>query len=165
MRVVTNVSDDTKWVNLKIELAIHRKRDESDDGSSGGDANPVTRQIQIIHMQLQEIMKGSFDTFMKKEIFEQPETVDNTMRGRVNFKKQTVTLGGIKKFIPQIRRCRRLIMIGCGTSYHSAVAVSIDSSFHLISFSKTTHASYDTKVNPFFSHFLLLLPLISFFLK
>ena len=61
---------------------------------------------------------------MQKEIFEQPESVVNTMRGRVNFDENRVKLGGIKEFMPEIRRCRRLLFIACGTSYHSAVAVS-----------------------------------------
>lgn len=67
-------------------------------------------------------MKGNYDYFMQKEIFEQPESVVNTMRGRVNFEKQAIILGGIKEYIPEIKRCRRLMLIGCGTSYHSAVA-------------------------------------------
>ena len=73
-------------------------------------------------MEIQEIMKGSYTTFMQKEIFEQPESVVNTMRGRINFKDHSVTLGGIVDFVPEIKRCRRLLLIGCGTSYHSAVA-------------------------------------------
>ena len=76
-----------------------------------------------LKMEIQQIMKGNFSSFMQKEIFEQPESVINTMRGRVNFKNETVTLGGIKDFIPEIKRCRRLILIGCGTSYHSCIAV------------------------------------------
>ena len=59
---------------------------------------------------------------MQKEIFEQPESVVNTMRGRVNFAERKVVLGGIKDYMHEIRRCRRLILIACGTSYHSAVA-------------------------------------------
>jgi len=58
----------------------------------------------------------------QKEIFEQPESVVNTMRGRINFELEQVTLGGIKSYIPEIKRCRRLLMIACGTSYHSAIA-------------------------------------------
>merc|ERR1739844_808049 len=46
----------------------------------------------------------------------------NTMRGRINFELEQVTLGGIKAYVSEIRRCRRLLMIGCGTSYHSAIA-------------------------------------------
>ena len=47
-------------------------------------------------MEMQQIMKGNFSTFMQKEIFEQPESVVNTMRGRVNFETETVVLGGLK---------------------------------------------------------------------
>lgn len=73
-------------------------------------------------MEIQQIMKGNYDYFMQKEIFEQPESVVNTMRGRVRFDGQSIVLGGIKDYIPEIKRCRRLMLIGCGTSYHSAVA-------------------------------------------
>ena len=66
--------------------------------------------------------QGNFSTFMQKEIFEQPESVVNTMRGRINFENNQVNLGGIVEYIPEIKRCRRLMMIACGTSYHSAVA-------------------------------------------
>ncbi|CAN8019624.1 unnamed protein product [Ixodes persulcatus] len=73
-------------------------------------------------MEIQQIMKGNFSSFMQKEIFEQPESVINTMRGRLNFEKESVILGGIKDYIAEIKRCRRLLLIGCGTSYHSAIA-------------------------------------------
>ena len=66
---------------------------------------------------------GSYSSFMAKEIHEQPESVMNTMRGRVNFDSNLVVLGGLKDYICEIRRCRRLLFIACGTSYHSAVAV------------------------------------------
>jgi glucosamine--fructose-6-phosphate aminotransferase (isomerizing) len=68
---------------------------------------------------------GNYSSFMQKEIFEQPESVVNTMRGRVNFEENTVTLGGLKEFMSEIKRCRRLLFIACGTSYHSTVAVSV----------------------------------------
>ena len=67
---------------------------------------------------------GNYSTFMQKEIMEQPESVFNTMRGRVNFEKKSVVLGGLVSHMDYIKRCRRLIFIACGTSYHSAVAVS-----------------------------------------
>ncbi|KAG0272751.1 glutamine--fructose-6-phosphate transaminase (isomerizing) [Linnemannia exigua] len=57
-----------------------------------------------------------------EEIYEQPESVVNTMRGRVNFDTHKVTLGGLKTYLPTIRRCRRIVFIACGTSYHSALA-------------------------------------------
>uniref|UniRef100_A0A8C4XZH6 glutamine--fructose-6-phosphate transaminase (isomerizing) n=1 Tax=Gopherus evgoodei TaxID=1825980 RepID=A0A8C4XZH6_9SAUR len=96
------------------KLSLHRlKRSASDDPS---------RAIQTLQMELQQIMKGNFSAFMQKEIFEQPESVVNTMRGRVNFETKTVLLGGLKDHLKEIRRCRRLIIIGCGTSYHAAIA-------------------------------------------
>lgn len=85
-------------------------------------SSALTREIITLKMEIQEIMRGNFKFFMQKEIFEQPESVENSMRGRVNFENFSVTLGGIKEFIPEIKRCRRLILIGCGTSYHSAIA-------------------------------------------
>ena len=96
-------------------LNIHRLN--KDDGTSN------VRAIQTLEMELQEIMKGKFDHFMQKEIFEQPESVINTMRGRLDVANQKVTLGGLKQYISTIRRCRRLIFIACGTSYHSCMAV------------------------------------------
>uniref|UniRef100_A0A8C5QCA9 glutamine--fructose-6-phosphate transaminase (isomerizing) n=1 Tax=Leptobrachium leishanense TaxID=445787 RepID=A0A8C5QCA9_9ANUR len=80
------------------------------------------RAIQTLQMELQQIMKGNFSSFMQKEIFEQPESVVNTMRGRVNFDDLTVILGGLKDHLKEIQRCRRLILIACGTSYHAGVA-------------------------------------------
>jgi glucosamine--fructose-6-phosphate aminotransferase (isomerizing) len=68
-------------------------------------------------------MKGEYAHFMQKEIYEQPESVVNTMRGRVNFDTRTVMLGGLKAYLPVIRRCRRLLFVACGTSYHSCIAV------------------------------------------
>ena len=81
------------------------------------------RAIEHLEIELAEIMKGKYDHFMQKEIYEQPESVVNTMRGRVNFDTRTVMLGGLKAYLPVIRRCRRLIFVACGTSYHSCIAV------------------------------------------
>ena len=96
-------------------LNIHRL--SKDDGTSN------VRAIQTLELELQEIMKGKFEHFMQKEIFEQPESVVNTMRGRLDVANRSVTLGGLKQYISTIRRCRRLIFIACGTSYHSCMAV------------------------------------------
>jgi glucosamine--fructose-6-phosphate aminotransferase (isomerizing) len=96
------------------ELHIHRLRRE--EGVS------AVRSIQTLEIELAAIMKGNFDHFMQKEIFEQPESVINTMRGRVDFEKRTVTLGGLKSYLTTIRRCRRIVFVACGTSYHSCLA-------------------------------------------
>lgn len=96
-------------------LNIHRLK------NGAGVSN--VRAIQTIEMQLQQIMKGEFDHFMQKEIFEQPDSVIDAMRGRLDVPNKQVTLGGLRQYITTIRRCRRLIFIACGTSYHSCMAV------------------------------------------
>ncbi|KAM7360916.1 glutamine:fructose-6-phosphate aminotransferase 1 isoform 8-T10 [Cochliomyia hominivorax] len=112
-RVIYLEDDDVAAVRDGA-LSIHRLKKCSDD--------PHAREITTLKMEIQQIMKGNYDYFMLKEIFEQPESVINTMRGRVRFDTKSVVLGGIKDYIPEIKRCRRLMLIGCGTSYHSAVA-------------------------------------------
>ncbi|XP_056301911.1 glutamine--fructose-6-phosphate aminotransferase [isomerizing] 2 [Danio aesculapii] len=111
---VIYVEDDDVAVVMEGKLYVHRvKRAAGED--------PV-RVIQTLQMELQQIMKGNFKAFMQKEIFEQPESVYNTMRGRICFDSNTVLLGGLTDHLKEIKRCRRLIMIGCGTSYHAGVA-------------------------------------------
>eukprot|EP00088_Acartia_fossae_P025381 TRINITY_DN261_c0_g1_i4.p1 TRINITY_DN261_c0_g1~~TRINITY_DN261_c0_g1_i4.p1 ORF type:complete len:694 (-),score=222.96 TRINITY_DN261_c0_g1_i4:369-2450(-) len=113
-RVIFLEDDDVAACKQGV-LSIHRMIRE-------GAAPDVSREITTLKMEIQQIMKGNYSSFMQKEIFEQPESVVNTMRGRINYELEQVTLGGIKSYVPEIRRCRRLLMIGCGTSYHSAIA-------------------------------------------
>ncbi|XP_054708658.1 glutamine--fructose-6-phosphate aminotransferase [isomerizing] 2-like isoform X2 [Uloborus diversus] len=112
-RVIYLEDDDVAAIK-DGNLTIHRLKRTLDESTA--------REIITLKMAIQEIMKGSFSSFMQKEIFEQPQSIINTMRGRVNLDAESVVLGGIKDYIPEIKRCRRIIMIGCGTSYHSAVA-------------------------------------------
>lgn len=118
-RVIFLEDDDVAWI-YNGRLTIHRinrkKRDVNNDDFS------LTREITTLKLEIQQIMKGNYNSFMQKEIFEQSESVVNTMRGRVNFKTGSVILGGIKDYIGDIMRCRRLLLIGCGTSFHSAIA-------------------------------------------
>ncbi|KAJ6026460.1 uncharacterized protein N7446_004941 [Penicillium canescens] len=79
--------------------------------------------VQTIDLQLQDIMKGSYNHFMQKEIFEQPEAVANTMRGRLDVPHKRITLGCVNDYLPAIRRGRRILFIACGTSYHACMAV------------------------------------------
>ncbi|XP_003469084.2 glutamine--fructose-6-phosphate aminotransferase [isomerizing] 1 isoform X2 [Cavia porcellus] len=112
-RVIFLEDDDVAAV-VDGRLSIHRIKRTARDHPG--------RAVQTLQMELQQIMKGNFSSFMQKEIFEQPESVVNTMRGRVNFDDYTVNLGGLKDHIKEIQRCRRLILIACGTSYHAGVA-------------------------------------------
>ncbi|XP_067673542.1 glutamine--fructose-6-phosphate aminotransferase [isomerizing] 2-like isoform X4 [Haliotis asinina] len=108
------MEDDDVAAVQNGSLSIHRISRSIDDST--------VREVITLKMEIQEIMKGSFSSFMQKEIFEQPESVVNTMRGRVSFDAEHVVLGGIKDYMGEIRRCRRLLFIACGTSFHSAVA-------------------------------------------
>merc|ERR1711872_829219 len=112
-RVIFLEDDDVATCRQGV-LALHRVNRDSNSESS--------REITTLKMEIQQLMKGSFSSFMQKEIFEQPESVVNTMRGRVNFSTESVILGGILGYVPEIRRCRRLLLIGCGTSYHTGIA-------------------------------------------
>jgi len=113
-RVIYLEDDDVASV-VDGGLSLHRVR-------SSSSANDTQRNISKIELELQQIMKGSFDSFMQKEIFEQPESVVNTMRGRVSFEKERVVLGGLVDHIAELKRCRRIILIACGTSFHSCIA-------------------------------------------
>lgn len=82
----------------------------------------VKRELQILEVELNQIDKGQFGHFMLKEIFEQVSSVNETMRGRIDFSKETVKLGGIQSQIANIKKSNRIVFIACGTSYHSTVA-------------------------------------------
>lgn len=111
---VVYLEDDDVAVVVEGKLSVHRvKRKVGEDH---------VRVIQTLQVELQQIMKGNFKAFMQKEIFEQPESVFNTMRGRICFDSNIVLLGGLSDHLKEIKRCRRLIIIGCGTSYHAGVA-------------------------------------------
>ena len=88
----------------------------------------VERTVETLQMEVEQIMKGSFKHFMQKEIHEQPESMVQTMRGRMvtcdeGKTAERVFLGGMVNFVSTIRRSRRIILCGCGTSYNSAIAV------------------------------------------
>ena len=102
-------------IHFDVDLHIHRLR--RDDNMSS------VRVIQTLEQELAQIQKGAFGHFMQKEIYDQPESVVNTMRGRVNFADFSVTLGGLRAQLGNIRRSNRIIFSACGTSFHSCIAV------------------------------------------
>jgi len=82
------------------------------------DQNPV---VQEISMQLETLEKGGYDHFMLKEIFEQPKSVRDSMRGRLNLKKGLISLGGIKDYEKKLIGAKRIIITACGTSWHAGL--------------------------------------------
>ncbi|KAF9467916.1 L-glutamine D-fructose 6-phosphate amidotransferase [Collybia nuda] len=119
-RVLYLEDDDIAHI-AEGELHIHRLR-RKEEGNQTPSQIATTRNIETLELEIAAIMKGKFDTFMQKEIYEQPESVVNTMRGRVNFDENKITLGGLRAYLPIMRRGRRIVFIACGTSYHSCLA-------------------------------------------
>ena len=79
-----------------------------------------SRKFDILDCKVSKV--DEHEQFLK-DIKEQVDGIYNTMRGRVRFdKKGTVVLGGIRDFVSEIRRCRRVLLLGCGTSYHVGLA-------------------------------------------
>ena len=82
---------------------------------------PLRRSVERIEWDLAAIERGGFDHFMIKEIFEQPHTVENTMRGRLILEDGTSKLGGLNMSHDDLMNIDQIIITACGTSWHSAL--------------------------------------------
>ncbi len=80
-----------------------------------------TPYVHKLELSLNTLEKGGFDHFMLKEIFEQPRSIRDSMRGRLNVKKGTVVLGGIIDYEQNLINAKRIIIIACGTSWHAGL--------------------------------------------
>ena len=85
------------------------------------DDRAVLKQVEEISLDLQQVEKGGYPHFMLKEIHEQPVSIANALRGRIRDAGATVTLGGLVNVLPDFARFRRLVLLGCGTSWHAAL--------------------------------------------
>lgn len=81
----------------------------------------VKKTIEPIFWDIEQIEKKGFDHFMLKEIFEQPETLRDTLRGRIIPKEGKIKLGGIPLSAKDIREINRIVYIACGTSWHAGI--------------------------------------------
>jgi len=81
----------------------------------------TTPYVQHLELSLSALEKGGFDHFMLKEIFEQPRSIGDSMRGRLNSKKGTVVLGGILDQQDKLINAKRIIIVACGTSWHAGL--------------------------------------------
>ena len=80
-----------------------------------------TPYITKLDMELTAIEKGGYDHFMLKEIFEQPSTIYDCLRGRLHAKEGTITMKGIEDNIQSLVDAKRIIIIACGTSWHAGL--------------------------------------------
>ena len=82
---------------------------------------PVTKEIEQIEWSLEEIALGGFEHFMLKEIFEQPESVRNSLRGRLDLREMRVKLGGLSGVLRELVRTRKIVIVACGTAWHAGL--------------------------------------------
>jgi len=81
----------------------------------------LTPYVQKLDLELAAIEKGGYDHFMLKEIFEQPQTIYDCLRGRLDANAGTITMSGIQQYAEQITKANRIVMIACGTSWHAGL--------------------------------------------
>ena len=84
-------------------------------------SEPVSAKVEEIETNLAAIQKGGYEHFLLKEIMEQPNSLKETLRGRVNLANDTVHLGGPGLSEAELRKIKHLIIVGCGTAYHAGL--------------------------------------------
>ncbi|PKN79389.1 MAG: glutamine--fructose-6-phosphate transaminase (isomerizing) [Candidatus Cloacimonetes bacterium HGW-Cloacimonetes-1] len=85
------------------------------------DRAKVKHEISVVDWDISAIEKGDFKHFMLKEIFEQPVTINNAYRGRIDEQMGTARLGGLNLPLKELRRVKKVHLVACGTSFHSAM--------------------------------------------
>lgn len=81
----------------------------------------LTPYVQKLDIELAAIEKGGYEHFMLKEIFEQPKTIFDCLRGRLHADTGTITLSGIEQYSEALQKANRIVMIACGTSWHAGL--------------------------------------------
>ncbi len=110
---------DAVYLNDFDVVAVERDKFEIssliEEGASG------SRQVSKVEFSAEDIKKGDYPHFMLKEIFEQPDSVRDAMRGRLAFEECTAKLGGLNMTPAQLRDVGRVVLTGCGTALHAAM--------------------------------------------
>jgi len=81
----------------------------------------VAHQVEELSFTAEDVSKGDFPHYMLKEIFEQPESLENTMRGRLDLEEATAHFGGLNLTPQQLRSVNRVVLTACGTSWHAGL--------------------------------------------
>jgi glucosamine--fructose-6-phosphate aminotransferase (isomerizing) len=82
---------------------------------------PLTPYIQIVDLELEAIEKGGFEHFMLKEIFEQPRSISDCLRGRLDSQSGRLVLGGLRDYVKKLVQADRILIVACGTSWHAGL--------------------------------------------
>lgn len=105
--------EDGEMATIEKGKGIDVRRIENNEG-----VEPIVHQLKI---DLDQIEKGGYDHFMLKEIYEQPKSIKDTMRGHVYLKENHVRIGGILRNRERFINAKRIIIIACGTSWHAGL--------------------------------------------
>lgn len=114
---IIEYTKEVVYVN-DYELAI-LKEDELILKNLGNEK--LTPYIQKLDMELAAIEKGGYDHFMLKEIFEQPHTIYDCLRGRLDAKSGQIVMRGVDNHIEALSKAERILMVACGTSWHAGL--------------------------------------------
>ena len=81
----------------------------------------ITPYIQKLELSLDSLEKGGYDHFMLKEIFEQPRSIRDCIRGRIHLEENMITMSGVGEYLPKMLEADRIIIVACGTSWHAGL--------------------------------------------
>ena len=109
-RVVYLEDEEIAVVDLKEGLRVYNIGDQE-----------KTPYIQQLDMELETLEKGGYEHFMLKEIHEQPRSIHDCFRGRLNSQEGWVSLGGLKEYEQKMIQAKRLVIVACGTSWHAGL--------------------------------------------
>ncbi len=114
---IVEYTKEVVYVN-DYEIALIKKDELILKNSSNEIQTPY---VQKLDLELSTIEKGGYDHFMLKEIFEQPHTIFDSLRGRLDAKKGLLTLGGLREYLDDFKEARRIMIVACGTSWHAGL--------------------------------------------
>ena len=117
----SDVSAMVRHTNKVVHLKDNELATLTADGFSisTAQAMPIERDTETVEWRAEDAELNGFPHFMLKEIFEQPETINNAMRGRLEPGEGVPKLGGIMPVWERIKECRHLVIVACGTSYYA----------------------------------------------
>ena len=114
---IVEYTNEVIYLNDQEVAVIRGKRLTVKDTSN----LPLTPYIQKVDMELEAIEKGGFDHFMLKEIFEQPRSISDCMRGRLDSQSGRLVLGGLRDYLNKLVNAERILIVACGTSWHAGL--------------------------------------------
>jgi len=115
---IAEYTKDVVYLNDEEIVIINRDQELKIRTIENKDKTPY---IQKLELKLSALEKEGFDHFMLKEIYEQPHSILDSMRGRLNVKEGSIRLGGISDYEQKMANSKRIIIVACGTSWHAGL--------------------------------------------